>query len=101
MPYKAMIYQTYALPNIHERRESHTARVAYWAYMVTEHLRQAMEYGLVGPCNACGKNTGNWCARCEIQGTTFVAYTGQILLGSPICSVCEREWVCAVCGHAH
>ena len=94
-----MIYQTYALPNIHERRESHTARVAYWAYMVTEHFRQAMETGLVAPCVACAKNTGNWCDRCEAIGLTFVAYNGQTLHGSPLCTVCEREWICPACGH--
>ena len=89
---------TYALPSVEERRECATARVAFWAYMITEHRRMGMVAMLGSPCNACGHSTNNWCDTCEGLGFTFVGYHGQVLHGSPLCNACDNDWHCYVCG---
>ena len=88
---------TYALPDTDERRASRAARAAFWAFMVRWHLENDMVP--VAACRACGRNTGNWCDGCEAAGLTFVSYTGQTLLGKPLCNECEGDDVCPICPH--
>ena len=96
---------SYAIPDLEERRAEPAARIAYFATTMAEHARTfagvpVEEHGWrpIAMCNACGMNTGNWCDTCEEQGRRYISVWGQRLVGSPLCSHCEGDVPCNVCG---
>ena len=92
-----MIY-TYHLPDLYTRRTQPAARIAYFAHILHE---QNLQYPLMAMCVSCGNNTGNWCDTCEDEGRRFTTMWGQVMVGSPLCTICEDDGVeCTVCGVA-
>jgi len=102
---QAPTIDTFTLPTLAERRNERSARVAYFAWVLTEHTRQfqgvpfeLQEWRVIAACVSCGANTGNWCDTCELQGRHFYASWGQQMVGSPLCTRCETDHVCLICG---
>ena len=89
---------SYVIPDFEERRAEQAARIAYFATILAEHARFAGVSGPVAMCNACGTNTANWCDQCEEQGRRYTTVLGQRMVGSPLCSHCEGDVPCNVCG---
>ena len=56
---------TFTLPTLAQRRNERAARVAYFAWVLTEHARQfqgvpleLQEWRIIAACVSCGANTG-------------------------------------------
>ena len=96
---------TWVTPTLEQRRAERAARLAFFAQIVKEYERlfagvpfELRDWHVVSMCNGCGMNTGSWCDACEAQGRTFVTHWGQTMAGSSLCSRCEDEIVCPICG---
>ena len=93
-----MIY-TYALPDLEVRRMQPAARSAYFAHAML--YLQQQGFPCIAMCVSCGASTGNTCDTCEMEGRHFTTTWGQVLVGSPLCTICEDDGVeCTVCGVA-
>ena len=96
---------TYAIPTLADRRKERSARVAYYASILVEHDRlfagvpfEERDWHAIAMCVSCGANTGNWCDTCENQGRHYTTRWGQVMVGTPLCSRCEDDATCVVCG---
>jgi hypothetical protein len=71
---QAPAIDTYAMPTLEERRRERSARVAYFAWVLSEHARQfqgvpleLQEWRIIAACVSCGANTGERFANAPIQ----------------------------------
>lgn len=76
------VEDTYTLPEWEGRRKEHSARVAFWSYVVCQ-AQTRDDFFLVAPCMDCGINTGNWCESCAELGFSSSLRPASAWLGSP------------------
>jgi len=95
-----------ALPNLRDRTRRREARAAKFShdcflqYCVAEY-QLPLGFGTswadppCAPCHGCGANTRTYCHQCAEMGYWYTSETGDVHLGSPLCSKCSTS--CPVC----
>ena len=96
----AVVIDTFTPPTDDERRLHHSARVAHFALRLRAQIvaGHTTFHPHIGMCVTCGEPTGNFCDPCVDAGYTFTVPSGQVMAGSPRCTVCDGPGgVCLVC----